>query len=361
MKIKIAAVLLLSVMIPLSVFEVYLRIYDPQNLREEADGKYMRWGKFFRPRPGVELKVSKPETKMTWKINSKGLRDNEIPYTKPEGLYRIMGLGDSFMFGFGVEQEDTFLHKLEGMLNKNADLYKEIDRFETVNMGVGSYGTISELNILQKEGLKYQPDMIILAIWVGNDVYDTLREYQAIISSANVTGTSKPGVEYYVKKFLGSHLHTYSFFSIRCNQLLIKAKLRPIDYESMAILQKHSDEKTDAGWKLLERYVLKMADLAKENSSQFLVVMIPMRHQVNPGEWSDICSVYDLDKEDYDLDKPQKRLMSFCEKNGIHYIDLLRGFKDSYISLYYKTDPHLTKRGHASAALIMYDYIQKVI
>ena len=50
-------------------------------------------------------------------INSEGLRDREFPLEKPPGVYRVMMLGDSTTFGWGVRQEDTAAKFLEHKLN----------------------------------------------------------------------------------------------------------------------------------------------------------------------------------------------------------------------------------------------------
>jgi hypothetical protein len=49
-----------------------------------------------------------------YRINSKGLRDEETTYEKPEGSFRIVLLGDSRTFGFGVPIEKHFSTLLEG-------------------------------------------------------------------------------------------------------------------------------------------------------------------------------------------------------------------------------------------------------
>ena len=79
---------------------------------------------------------------VTYKINSHGIRDKEIPYAKPPGEYRIVMLGDSRTFGFGNNVSDHFTSLLEGYL-KNV---------EVVNMGVSGYGIDQSLLFFRSEG-----------------------------------------------------------------------------------------------------------------------------------------------------------------------------------------------------------------
>ncbi len=86
-------------------------------------------------------------------INSKGLRDTEHSYDKPTGVFRIVVVGDSFVFGSGgVETSERFTDILE----------KSTKNIEVINMGVPAYGSDQEYLYLKTEGLKYRPDLIIL-------------------------------------------------------------------------------------------------------------------------------------------------------------------------------------------------------
>src|SRR5215472_9264005 len=70
-------------------------------------------------------------------INSDGLRDRDFSLEKPPGVYRIMMLGDSTTFGWGVREENTAAKFLERKLNENPlPGYKSV---EVMNAGVGNY------------------------------------------------------------------------------------------------------------------------------------------------------------------------------------------------------------------------------
>ncbi len=90
-------------------------------------------------------------TTIEYRINSKGLRDDETSYEKPKGVFRIVLLGDSHTFGFGVPIEKHFSTLLEGYF----------EDVEIINMGVSGFGVDQELLYLRSEGVKYAPDLII--------------------------------------------------------------------------------------------------------------------------------------------------------------------------------------------------------
>lgn len=86
-----------------------------------------------------------------YRINSKGLRDDETPYEKPPGTHRIAVIGDSRTFGYGVMIGQHYSRLLEGYFQ---DL-------EVINLGVSGYGIDQSFLILQEEGFRYSPDLVI--------------------------------------------------------------------------------------------------------------------------------------------------------------------------------------------------------
>lgn len=93
-----------------------------------------------------------------FRTNSHGLRDQEIPLEKPTGTRRILALGDSTVFGFGVSFEKSFPERLETMLNERGGA----TRFDVINAGVPGYSIYQSLTYLRTEGLRFDPDMILL-------------------------------------------------------------------------------------------------------------------------------------------------------------------------------------------------------
>lgn len=96
-------------------------------------------------------------------INPKGLRDKDYPYQKPEGIKRILILGDSVAFGYGVDEADTFAKQWETFLQDESP-----HQYQIINSGVPSYTSVQEIRWLELEGLQYQPDAIVLT-YVMND------------------------------------------------------------------------------------------------------------------------------------------------------------------------------------------------
>jgi hypothetical protein len=97
-------------------------------------------------------------------LNSHGLRDKEIPYDKPPGEKRILLLGDSVTFGWGVSDGEPFADQMEPLLKSTTGR-----NWEVINAGVNGYNTQQEDACLRLEGVRYQPDIVILT-FVENDL-----------------------------------------------------------------------------------------------------------------------------------------------------------------------------------------------
>ncbi len=122
---------------PVTPFEPIIGRFDPQ----------LGWA--LRP---MARSVSRATgSRVVYQINSKGLRDRETPYEKPDGVFRIVLLGDSRAFGMGVPMEKHFARVIEGYF----------ENVEVINMGVNGYGVDQELLFLKSEGFRYQPDLVL--------------------------------------------------------------------------------------------------------------------------------------------------------------------------------------------------------
>lgn len=97
--------------------------------------------------------------------NSHGMRDLPRSLKKPEGVYRIAVLGDSFTFGWGVEREEAYPAVLEKELNNNSG---DSMRYEVLNFGVPGYSTFQEVEQFLEKGSQFSPDAVLVFV-IDND------------------------------------------------------------------------------------------------------------------------------------------------------------------------------------------------
>lgn len=101
---------------------------------------------------------------LSYRINSLGFRGKETTHEKPPNTVRIVGIGDSFTFGTGVRNEDTFLSILESRLA--ATITKA--NIEVLNLGVGGYNTAHEVSLLNHVGVSLHPDIVVIFFFLND-------------------------------------------------------------------------------------------------------------------------------------------------------------------------------------------------
>ena len=86
-----------------------------------------------------------------------GRRDREYSKTKPQGVLRVIGIGDSYSYGFGVPREKVFLKVAEEELNRRAARPVEV-----INFGVPGYNTAMEAAVLEEVTPEWHPDLVVI-------------------------------------------------------------------------------------------------------------------------------------------------------------------------------------------------------
>jgi lysophospholipase L1-like esterase len=98
------------------------------------------------------------------RTNAQGWRDETYDLAKPPGTVRIVGIGDSVMFGWGVGEAERYTNKLERELN----LKHPNRRWEVMTFAAPGYNLVMELEVLRRYALAYDPDLILYG-FVAND------------------------------------------------------------------------------------------------------------------------------------------------------------------------------------------------
>jgi lysophospholipase L1-like esterase len=116
------------------------------------------------------------EGKADVRTNSAGFRDRDRVEQKPAGRYRIAVLGDSYVEALQVDLEETFPAQLERRLNGCGAFGGK--KVEVLNFGVSGYGTAQQLLTFRHFASRYSPDLVISAVFTGNDIRNNSRELE---------------------------------------------------------------------------------------------------------------------------------------------------------------------------------------
>jgi len=123
------------------------------------------------------LEVYQPDPRLYWRlkpsqncytkvdhkpvhINSLGTRGPEFSPAKPAGTFRILSLGDSRTFGWGLSEPETYSGRLQQLLRQQAGKTQTV---EVLNAGVNAWSYPQMLVYFRDTALAYHPDVVILA------------------------------------------------------------------------------------------------------------------------------------------------------------------------------------------------------
>lgn len=220
----------------------------------------------------------------TVKINSRGLRDREYSLSKDPDDYRILVLGDSMTFGWGVAMEDTYCEVLERMLSDQpAGISGR--RVEVVNAGIGNYNTAQEVAYFKQRGVLYEPDMVILGFYI-NDAEPTPKPSEGL---------------------LARHSYLYVLASSAFDGIIRKLGWKESYVEYYRKL--YSEE--SKGWQQCRAAFKELSSLCRQKQIRLLVVLIPELH--SPGDGYPFGSLH-------------QAVGQLADKDEIPVLDLQRAF-----------------------------------
>ena len=146
------ALLVTSVLVTLAVVEIGLRLIAPSENIPNVQYEPLRG---WCGSVGVSLTFEDDPVRMKVVHNSRGYRDLERTEANPDHAERILCCGDSFTWGWGVEQDSIYTRSLE-------DTYREEGRLvEVLNMGICGHSTAQALIGLRDHGFDYRPGVVV--------------------------------------------------------------------------------------------------------------------------------------------------------------------------------------------------------
>ncbi|OGS47049.1 MAG: hypothetical protein A2539_06960 [Elusimicrobia bacterium RIFOXYD2_FULL_34_15] len=287
-----------------------------------------------------------------YKLNSKGFMDLEYSEEKKTGVYRILGVGDSFVFGM-VPYKYNFMTILEEKLNNHRNR-----KYEVINMGIPCIGVDSYYSLLLNEGLKLKPDMVICCFFVGNDFIERWEQNAGkrsyLISFLRFIFKIYPKYSGMKGKYVDRTFNDEDVSLYMTEPVFLK-----LEEDRSAIFRKGINKELE----FVTLYLNKMNDTCVSKGIKFLVVIIPDELQVNPRlqeKFASFLSVKSLSGK-YDFGRPNELLHFELEKLNINYLDLLSNFmKVSVDKDYYKkNDTHWNMAGNKLATELIFDKLEK--
>jgi len=354
---KNLALVFFSTLLGLFLFEVFLRFFFPQFLNfSTLDPDILGRGKPY----GYTLHRTK-DYRVKIQLNSKGLRDYEHAYENRRNHFRIVTLGDSFTFGHGVEMEEAFPKVLEKNLNQRS----EKTRFEIINASLAGWGNDQAFMFLKKEAIKYNPNLIILGLFVGNDIIENTNTHIFIVKDGKllpsphgfqITPTLK------IRSFLSSHLHLYRLLADYRFRLRYQKGLKEGHYPpDVQIFYNRYKEKQEKGLTKTNLILERFLAFSREKDISFFVLVIPTKEQVDNQIYRQWVDRNQFQEDSLDMGLPQRVIGNYLRAKGFLFMDSLSPLKkeNQKMNLYFPNDGHWNREGHKIMAKILQEALDQ--
>lgn len=274
-------------------------------------------------------------------LNSRGFNDVERSIARPADVTtRIVALGDSFAFGV-VPYAANYLTLLERELSTAGPA-------EVINMGVSATEPRDYRAILVDEGLAYRPDLVLVSLYLGNDLE-----------------ARRP--RWYERSYVTTLINFVSHLG-RARQMVVRGGGTDTAYDDgapsldegaflriqmeRATLYTSTDAEIGANVDRAVRALADIRDLARGVGADCLVVLIPDETQVDPALQAEVARAWDRPLDAIDFTRPTRLVGAALARAGVTAVDLLPAFQAAAQQerLYKPRDTHWNLAGNRLAA-----------
>lgn len=265
------------------------------------------------------------------------------------GALRVLALGDSFTFGVGAAEGETYPARLQAHLRAAGA------QAEVWNAGAPGYGVPDEVAWYERWAAvpPLQPDVAVIAVFLANDLQDAAPSSPVrVVDGELVVGGEHAGA----RRWLYYHSHLFrllktSLFEGPLRQHLGFAEpwARRERRAELALYGGTLPPELAAGAAATDRAVARLARLAARRRARVLAVLVPSLPQVDPVRWKALHAELGVDPRGHDPRRPNRLLREIFERHGIPMLDPTDALAAEVTHgkpVYYPRDQHLTPFGY---------------
>ena len=320
--------------------------------------------------------------------NRFGFNDQDHQVEKPEDVYRIVMLGDSFAWMGGYEP--NYVYRIEKHLENGlgGNLSNHYKRIEVINASYPGLNTAQERDLLEEIALQYEPDLVLLGFFAGNDIFDATPGWRVM----SIGGVLTPVYEGDggIRHLFGRPLLRKSRLVLGLQQWRARRRVRPPEappqsptpsgrtlpngfdnrsteyslaewyrehnHEIITQLDRHKMSLFESRYLQVAQELKAIDQLLAAKDVPWKIIAFPAEYQVNPYLLTEAAKTHGQTPGDYDLDAPQAWLAEQAQALGVEYWDLLPAFQAAHVAeggLYIPNDSHWNRAGNELAAEII--------
>lgn len=293
--------------------------------------------------PSFGARFKRGDFDVVIQMDADGFRKSECTLKREANARRVMFLGDSFTWGWGIAQGKVFTDVLQNELGGG---------FRIINRGVNAYGTVQEKMLLEREIEREKPEVVGLVFFM-NDFEDNAdpdgfsRPFCMVeggkVVLRNCPVESPLGAAYCPAirlSYAASLLTYYGDYCIRVVKQKIAARnARELEKSGL-----------DPGLvAIADAMLAEMKSICSAHGSKFFAIYAPASEDAASDRETVYCST----------------LRKLCAERGIGFLDMVGPFRSAEIqkkqeggSLFFTNDRHWTDDGHRIAARLIRDYLR---
>ena len=315
------------------------------------------------------------------KMNSQGLRDPERPIEPPQGVFRILAVGDSFTEGYTVPLEKTVTRRLDARLGESGC------RADVINGGTSAYSTDQEYLFYASDGARYRPSLVLVFFFWNDVIYVDRQDY---------FGSPKPAFQIVDG---GIRLHRYPVKQVERKATgahaappeepgsalleMIRERLwygAPNAHDALArlglwnpipkmdprleilVFDRRDLAPVEDAWEKVGAILKAFKSSVESRGARLGVVYVPASFEIQDGAWSATQQLYRLKPNAWDRDKPVKKLERIGAEVGFPVLDLrpsLRAAETAFDRTYFRFDFHWNERGHDAASQAVASWLRE--
>lgn len=295
------------------------------------------------------------------------LRDQRIPLRKREGETRVLFVGDSGTEGVLLPPSEAFPALFEARVGGGV---------RAINAGVFGMTTIDELHLLEGRLLPLDPDVVVIGLFMSNDINFNLGHAERLRSVTPRTGwlrtlTARSALAQFVfhQLIALNARHRWLDAEDLAEESIVPREVALIDERGLHMLSYPMGEVAtyvqpesaliERAYEVLEQVLWRFRRLGEREGFEVRVLIIPTPSTVAreltllhyPSILSDLRAAgIELDEASLDFDAPTRRVLAICETLELACTDPTPQMREIGLDVFFPDDEHPTATGHAVLA-----------
>lgn len=310
----------------------------------------------YRNRPELSFEHHTNEFRAHYFTNRAGFRVSapgvEYSVRKPADTYRILILGSSVAYGWGVNHDKSFAALLPRLLEARG--FAKGRKIEVINTGVPAMPPAPQLNWYRHVGRKYQPDLVLQFVYGSMAVSGNPASNFVVDDSGHLKATGLSTAQRWRER--AKQLATVFYGWVLWTQIDARLSPKPDAQNNAAIgegkeLRQKAFDPNQSNDREVIRFYQRLADTVHNSGARLKIVYFPLSYGVHPQDesrWRHLGLTNVQAQKAYDT-----AFVRYLNQHGIPSVDItddLRAAAGQGKRLYYWLDIHWTPEGNAAAA-----------